>query len=467
MSTPRFDDRWRAEAHRLVDMIFDHVGTVADGPVVRWAPPAEMDADPAWQIDIGGAEPSRLTELARTLAQGSIQLHHPRYVGHQVCPPFAPAILADLAIATLNQSTAVWEMSPAATTVEKKVIRWLCELAGFPDEAGGTTVSGGSAANLTALMAARARWLRNAENTGRTPVVICSAAAHYSIARAVAILGSGIRIVETPSDAEGRIDVGELALALDSMEGSDESPMAIVATAGSTAMGVFDAIARIADLRDRFRTWLHVDGAHGASVLLAPSLSALVDGIGRADSLSWDPHKMMWMPLSTSVLLVRDRSWLREAFQSDATYLFHRDRGEVDLGAMTIQCSRRADAVRLWLTLNTIGTDPFREGLEIVAATTRKFHSMLDEAEDFEPLHAPDFNILCFRWRPAGVLDADLDAAQERARRNLVESGDAWVSMATIRGMRALRVTIINPATGADDLEAILEAIRRAGARRE
>lgn len=92
---------------------------------------------------------------------------------------------------------------------------------------------------------------------------------------------------------------------------------------------------------------------------------------------------------------------------------------------------------------------------------------MLSEAADFEPLHAPDFNILCFRWRPAGVMDADLDAAQERARRNLVESGDAWVSMATLRGMRALRVTIINPATGADDLAAILDAIRRAGARRE
>ncbi|MFN2443404.1 MAG: hypothetical protein ABR517_12035, partial [Thermoanaerobaculia bacterium] len=104
MSTPRFDDGWRAEAHRLVDMLFDHVGAVGEGPVVRWSSPAEMDADPRWAIDPERADPSRLTLLAKSLAEGSIQLHHPRYAGHQVCPPFAPAVLADLAIATLNQS---------------------------------------------------------------------------------------------------------------------------------------------------------------------------------------------------------------------------------------------------------------------------------------------------------------------------------------------------------------------------
>ncbi|MCA1732658.1 MAG: PLP-dependent decarboxylase [Acidobacteria bacterium] len=347
MSIPQWDEEWRASAHRLVDLLFDHVEGVAERPVVAWTAPGELAANPAFGI--GEAAPANLEPLVQALADASIQLHHPRYAGHQVCPPFAVGVMAEMVIATLNNSTAVWEMSPAATIIETNVIRWLCERVGYPAVAGGTTVSGGSAANLTALLAARHRWTADGANVGKTPVVICSEMAHYSIARAAAILGSGIRVVEVPVDEQFRMVTGELDHLLGAMEGSEESPMAIVATAGSTATGSFDALGPIADLRDRHRTWLHVDAAHGASALLSERLRRLVHGLARADSLSWDPHKMMWMPLSTSALLVREESWLREAFLSDAPYLFHRDRKGLDLGAMTIQCSRRADAVKLWL----------------------------------------------------------------------------------------------------------------------
>jgi L-2,4-diaminobutyrate decarboxylase len=352
-------------------------------------------------------------------------------------------------------------MSPASTVIEKNVIRWLCDRIGYPANAGGTTVSGGSAANLTALLAARHRWRADGENVGKTPVVICSETAHYSIARAAAILGSGIRVVEVPVDETYRMIVGELDQLLAAMEGTEESPMAIVATAGSTATGSFDALASIADLRDRHRTWLHVDAAHGASAVLSRRFRRLVDGLARADSLSWDPHKMMWMPLSTSVVLVREESWLREAFESDASYLFHRDRAGLDLGAMTIQCSRRADAVKLWLVLNTIGVDAIAEAMERVADRTAELREMIAAAPDFEAMHDPQFNIFCFRYRPEGMADGEaLDALNETLRQRLLESGDAWITTTKLRGRRSLRVTLINPATSRADLEAIVAKLR-------
>lgn len=461
MPIPQWDEAWRDAAHRLVDLLFDHVQGVAARPVVAWASPQELAAREALAVRTDGASPVNFEPLVRALADASIQIHHPRYAGHQVCPPFAAGALAELAIATLNNSTAVWEMSPAATIVEKNVIRWLCERAGYPSGAGGTTVSGGSAANLTALLAARHRWRSDGANVGRTPVVICSETAHYSISRAVAILGSGIRLVEVPVDDQFRMLASELGLLLGAMEGTDESPMAIVATAGSTATGSFDALAPIADLRDRHRTWLHVDAAHGASALLSPRLRGLVDGLARADSLSWDPHKMMWMPLSTSAVLVREESWLREAFLSDAPYLFHRDREGLDLGAMTIQCSRRADAVKLWLALNTVGAGAIAETMERVADLTAEFHAMIEAAADFEAMHVPQFNIACFRYREPGMKDeAELDSLNEKLRQGLLESGEGWITTTKLRGRRCLRVTLINPATSRGDLEAILGKLR-------
>ncbi|HEY0591440.1 MAG TPA: pyridoxal-dependent decarboxylase [Thermoanaerobaculia bacterium] len=461
MSIPQWDEAWRGAAHRLVDLLFDHVNGVAATPVVDWASPGELAARDPFAVNDRGSSPDRMIPLAEALAEASIHLHHPRYAGHQVCPPFAAGVLAEMAIATLNNSTAVWEMSPAATVIEKNVVRWLCDRIGYPATAGGTTVSGGSAANLTALLAARHRWRADGENVGKTPVVVCAETAHYSIARAAAILGSGIRVVEVPVDETFRMIVGELETLLDAMEGSDESPMAIVATAGSTATGSFDRLAPIADLRDRYRTWLHVDAAHGASAVLSRGLRRLVDGLARADSLSWDPHKMMWMPLSTSAVLVREESWLREAFQSDAPYLFHRDRQGLDLGAMTIQCSRRADAVKLWLALNTIGADAIAETMERVAERTAELHAMIAAAPDFEPMHDPQFNIFCFRYRPAGSADGEaLDALNETLRQRLLESGEGWITTTKLRGRRSLRVTVINPATSRDDLEAIVGKLR-------
>lgn len=446
MSIPSYDADSRQFAHRLVDLIFDHIQAVEQRPVVDWKPSAELRD--LVRLDGPAEDPEVL--VGRVLAE-SIQLHHPAYMGHQVCPPFPAAALADLLISAMNQSTAVWEMSPIGTVVEKEVVRWLADRAGYPASSEGTLVSGGSAANLTGLLAARARW--NADGGGKRPIVICSADAHYSIARAAAIVGLPAEaVLKVKTDAEHRLDVEALDELLAAIEADGErSVMAVVATAGSTATGAFDQLEDIAGLRDRYRTWLHVDAAHGASVLLSERLAHLAHGLRHADSFSWDPHKMMWMPLSLGAILVRNGDWLRRAFEADAPYLFHAERAGENLGEVTIQCSKRADAIKLWLSLRMYGVAPFAEALEKVADLTRYCHELVEQSDDFEAMHVPHFNIFCFRHRTG-----DNGAIRER----LMRSGQAWITSTLLRGERVLRITVINPRTERSHIAAMLDAAR-------
>jgi L-2,4-diaminobutyrate decarboxylase len=446
MSIPAFDDDARRFAHQLVDLVFDHVQTIESRPVVDWKPSAELRE--LVRLD---AEPEPPETLVRRVLEQSIQIHHPSYIGHQVCPPFPAAAVADLLISTVNQSTAVWEMSPIGTVIEKEVVRWLADRAGYPAGSEGTFVSGGSAANLTGLLAARARWRSEAD--GKRPVVLCSADAHYSIARAAAILGLPPEAtIKVKTDAEHRLDVDALDEVLAAIEADDErSVLAIVATAGSTATGAFDQLEDIAGLRDRYRTWLHVDAAHGASVLLSERLAHLAHGLRHADSFSWDPHKMMWMPLSAGVVQVRHGEWLRRAFEADAPYLFHAERAGENLGEMTIQCSKRADAIKLWLSLRMYGVGAFAEALEKVAEVTREAYELVEGSDDFEAMHVPHFNILCFRHK-----SGDNGAIRER----LIRSGEAWITSTVLRGERVLRITVINPRTERSHIAAMLDAVR-------
>jgi L-2,4-diaminobutyrate decarboxylase len=456
---PTFDAEARAVAHSVVDLLFDHVSRVGQRPVLDWQTPEALRELARISGPVSGDPLQSISQLL----DYSLQLHHPSYMGHQVCPPFPLGAIGDFVISTLNQSTAVWEMSPFATMIEKEVVGWLSANIGFQSGAAGTMVSGGSAANLTGLLAARARWRGDSRPPGVRPVILCSADAHYSIARAAEIMGMGPDdVVKVETDERHRMDITALDGILEALEDTDRSVMAIVATAGSTATGAFDRLGDIAGLRDRYRTWLHVDAAHGASVVLSPSLRRLVAGIEHADSVAWDPHKMLWMPLSLGAILVRNGEWLRRAFSADAPYLFDAERSSLNLGEMTIQCSKRADAVKLWLMLRCAGEEPFRAALERVTSVTRELCDLVMDSPDFEAMHEPELNIFCFRH--VGVEkrgDGELDLLNGRLRQALLESGEAWITSTLLKGTRVLRVTIMNPATGKADLEALLDSLRR------
>jgi L-2,4-diaminobutyrate decarboxylase len=347
----------------------------------------------------------------------------------------------------------------------------MCELAGFGPEAGGTFTSGGTEATFAGLLAARQAAIPDVWTRGvgaNPPVVVCGEHAHYGVARAIGELGLGTeRAVVIPSDSF-RMDVRALERELECLRREGRAVMAVVATAGTTATGSFDDLDTIGRLCERDGIWLHVDGAHGASALLSPAHRHRLEGIHRARSIAWDPHKMMLMPLTASVLLVRDESDLDAAFSQRAPYLFHAKDGERrwDQGLRSFTCSRRIDAFKVWVALQRHGANGFAALYDHLCANARAMHAAIVARPDFVPVNEPESNILCFRYGGDGTLDdARLDAINLRTREEYNRSGTGWITTTMLGGRRVLRVTLMNPRTTLADLEQTLDDLAAIGRR--
>jgi len=406
-----------------------------------------------------------LERLRRDVVPDSNHLCHPRAMGHQVSAPLPAAVWTESLVAALNQSAAVWEMSPVGTVLEARVVRWMCDLAGFGPAAGGTFTSGGTEATFAALLAARAAALPEAWKRGlggTAPVVLHGEHAHYAVARAVGQLGLGTdNAVAVPSRGF-RMDVAALEAELSRQQDRGRKVMAVVATAGSTATGSFDDLEAIGRLCEERGAWLHVDGAHGASALLSPAHRARLRGIERARSIAWDPHKMMLMPLSASAVLVRDERELEAGFSQRAPYLFHGRPGARgwDQGVRSFQCSRRLDAVKVWVALQRYGAEGLGAIYERLCGTARALCDAVGSRTDFEALHEPESNILCFRYRGDGSLDPErLDRLNLRLREEYNRSGAGWITTTLLGGRRVLRVAVMNPRTGPSDVTETLQRL--------
>src|SRR4051812_33390910 len=300
-----------------------------------------------------------IDRIRRDVIPDSNWLYHPRAMGHQVAPPLPAAIWSESVIAALNQSTAVFEMSPVGTTLERRVVRWMADLAGFGPDAAGTLTTGGTEATFTALLAARAAVLPDSwENgvSGNAPILVCGEHAHYAATRPAGELGLGVRNVVTVPSIGLRMSPAALRETLVAARRDGRAVLAVVATSGSTPTGAFDDLSALADVCDEFGVWLHVDGAHGASALLSAKHRHRLAGIERARSIAWDPHKMMLLPLQAGVLLVREAADLDRAYSQKAPYLFHQ-RDEPDQGTRSFLCSHRADAIKLWIAIQRYGVD--------------------------------------------------------------------------------------------------------------
>ena len=400
-------------------------------------------------------------------------LWHPRYVGHQIAGPLPAAVWTEPVTAALNQSVAVFEMSPVGTVLEHQVISWLCALVGFPSESGGTLTSGGTEATFTGLLAARAAALPDAWTNGvgaDPPVLLCGEHAHYAVTRAGAQLGIGMRSVLAVRSRDYKLDPEALADRIAEFARDGRRVMAVVATAGSTATGSFDDLDAIASVCDEHGIWLHVDAAHGGSALLSNTHRERLRGIERVRSLAWDPHKMMLLPSQAGTLLVRDARELESAFSQRAPYLFadaHAERSW-DQGPRSFMCSRRADALKLWVALQRYGADALGELYDYFCALARFMFEEIAERAGFVALHEPEGNILCFRYLGSGGLSDDaLDALNRELRERYNQSGEGWITATNLDGRRVLRVTLMNPRTTTGDIRDILDGLARIGAKLE
>ncbi len=398
------------------------------------------------------------------------RLIHRRYVGHQVAPPLPEAGAADLVASVMNNGMAVWEMSPGATVIEHRVLAWFAGLVGWDAGYGGTFVSGGAVGNLTGLAAARARAFPDAWEEGmdgRRGCVVAAASAHYCVERAAGLLGLGRRGVVSvdAGDAEGRLDPERAAAALDRARDEGRTVVALVATAGSTPTAAVDDLEALADVCAERGVWFHVDAAHAGAFLLSERLRPMLAGLERADSFALDLHKMMFQPISTALVLVRERARLAAAFDQSAPYIFH-ERAEGpswDQGPLALQCSRRADALRVWLSLQLRGADGIAALQERTVATARAAAQAIAARPEFEVPHEPQTNILCFRHVPARFAgDARaLDEHNAVLRERLNASGTGFLTGTVLDGRRVLRMTFMHAGTGVEHVEEILDALER------
>jgi L-2,4-diaminobutyrate decarboxylase len=472
----------RAAGHRLIDLLADHFTRVqaSTGAVLPWCDPAEnvRQAAVALEQAIGStagreALAERFARLVATMLSRGHNLHDPRYIGHQVAAAVPLAGLFDAIGSITNQGMAIYEMGPWGTAAEWAMTEALGTQLGWRSgEFSGLVTHGGSLANLTALLTARNValgdcWEQGLLRSGPPPVMVVNADAHYSVARSAGILGLGTdQVIRAALDSRRRMDPQRLDDMLRDLRARNHPLVAVVACACSTPVGAFDPLDDMADVCARHGVWLHVDAAHGGAAALSPRYRHLVAGLGRAASLVWDAHKMLFVPALCAFVLYRDRAHRFQAFHQDAPYLFDPAApglAEYDGGLRTIECTKRAAAFGLWGAWSLFGPQLFADLVEVTFGMGQVFYEKLAAADDFIPLHEPQCNIVVFRYRPEALRHAPpevLGPFQFELRRRLIESGRFYIVSTKIEGVGALRVTIINPLTTPAHLEQLMDALR-------
>lgn len=430
--------------------------TVNDRPLRR--PSADQLAA---QIVQRGRETPDLVSLVRAISEASLALSHPRYGAQQVAAPIPAAALVESVVAAMNQSLAVWEMSPIATAIDRDLMTRFKKLFGYPRAAEGSLVPGGAFANLTALLAARDALVPYASKNGQARIaIIVGAQAHYSIARAAAILGLGRDAVfKVPLDAEFCTDVEQVTHSCAAARKSGFRKFILVGSSGSTPTGSFDNLVALAEIARKHRAWFHVDAAHGAGLAFSRRFHGRLKGLNRVDSMIFDPHKMMFMPLAAGGVLVRDGAHLLGPLQEQAPYLFGSKRRWPDLGQLTIACSQRFDALKTWLVWRVYGGELWDHLTTHVCDVAQAAFQYCSESEILEPVHQPHSNIFCFQLRHKD--DRDSDRHCSAIKEQLNESGFAYISSTVLDGRRVLRIVVMNPRMTADDICDVLRRVEK------
>jgi len=443
---------------RLIDMVNTYLkGNTEPGSVVthHLAPEKLLS-----KIDLTLPEEGcSLDDLYKDLEQYltfSVRTGHRQFF-NQLWSGFAlPGFLGEVIAALANTSMYTYEVAPVATLMEKELIKKMGGICGFENPEG-LFVTGGSNGNLQAMMIARNRTNPEIKNAGLRNAVnliaFVSEEAHYSFEKSANILGIGSQnVLKIKTDTAGRMVPEELDKAVEESLGQGKRPFFVGATAGTTVKGAFDPIDKVARIARQHDLWFHVDGALGGSVILSPRHRALVEGLDKADSFTWNAHKLMGLPLICSILLVREKGCLLNTNSVTGTdYIFHDEAfGSHDLGPMSLQCGRRVDALKLWLSWKFFGDKRFAERID-------HFFELAEYAEDIVQmtpsleLMAPRSSVnICFRYLPGN--SEDINTFNLRLREELAGSGKSFVNYARLGRDVAIRLVIANHELTREDI---------------
>ncbi|HEU4507526.1 MAG TPA: pyridoxal-dependent decarboxylase [Pyrinomonadaceae bacterium] len=458
-------------------LVFEYLTTIAERPVRAENHAGKTIAAINTELSAEGLPLDQLIADCRTIFDLSRHNGHPRFFGYVASPSTPIGAYADLIASALNANITCWRSGPAGTEVERMVVRWLGALIGYDAQAHGLLTSGGSMANMIALLVASRR-KSGAEvsrhglwNSGPPLTLYASEEVHMSIAKAADILGFGrdhVRVIACDHRQRIRIDLLRQRIEADLREGL--RPFCVVGSAGTVNTGAVDPLIEIARISDQFDLWFHVDGAYGAPGVLDERKKQLFAGLERADSVSLDPHKWLYVPVDAGCLLFRDEATARAAFNTeDADYI--KTHGYTDDEAFAfwdygIELSRRFRALKVWLTLQFYGTRRIAEAIAGDISLAAYLGELVSNSEDFELLAPVELSICCFRYVPPGakLIDAELDRLNERIMELVQKGGRAYLSNATVNGRFALRACITNFRTTKADIDETIAVIREMGA---
>ena len=388
--------------------------------------------------------------------------NHPRFFGFVPGPASCVSWLGDIMTSAYNVHAGGSMLAPTVNCIEQQVIRWLADLAGFGPKAGGIFVSGGSMANITALTAARDRKLTEVNLHLGTAYV--SDQTHSSVAKGLRVIGiTSQRLRTIPTDENFRMKTDELRKAVEQDLKNGYIPFAVIGTAGTTNTGAIDPLPEIGEICREFNMWFHVDGAIGGSLLLSPKYKELLRGVEQADSLSWDGHKWLFQTYGCAAILVKNVGDLYRSFHVSPEYLKDVDasNGYLNMFDIGIELTRPARGLKLWLTLQVLGTELLGSAVEQGFKQAVWAEETVSARENWEILSPAQLAMLNFRYAPRDLSEEQIAALNETVSRRLNETGYAAMFTTVLRGKTCLRLCAIHPETTQEDIVTTVDYLDR------
>lgn len=417
----------------------------------------------------------KLGEIIDLYLKTGIQVHSTGYMGRQFSSVIPLAGVFDLVNSIVNQPSSFYEAAQLPNVVEKIMADEFNQFIGWQaDEFAMITTSGGSLANLTAILAARNDKFPQFWSEGvlgvtaqARPAIAVGDDVHYSISRAAGILGIGEgQIIRLPLNAEKQICIEQVRPTLEAAAKRGLQVFCLVASAGTTSTGAFDSIDELADIAAEQNFWLHIDGAHGGGFLVSDKLRYKLKGIERVDSFALDAHKMLFVPAMCTLLFYKDKAKSYGAFQQKASYVFEKQPDiytEYDSAEQNFECTKRPLIMNLWVLWTLYGRQVFADKLEYLCQLTTHAYDLLKNTSDFQVLHKPQANILCFRYLPDNIDDNHFADFQVTIRNRIREAGKFFISKVDIDGAGALRVVFMNHEITTQHFQLLLNEIRQIG----
>lgn len=464
LKTAYSSGNFRKRGHELIDQLADHLEASLNeksAKVIRWNLPE--DEYTYWKEFLANGDAA---QLFPEIVKHTTHVHNPKYIGHQVCPPAPLASLSGLISALLNNGMAVYEMGMAPSAIERVITEFICSKIGYNDNSRGFLTSGGTLANLTALLSARkAKVEDDVWNKGSNDdlgIMVCEEA-HYCVDRAAKIMGLGEKgIIKIPATPGFSMDTSQLEPYYRKARAEGITVFAIVGSAPSTATGIYDDLETIANFSKKHDLWFHVDGAHGGASIFSPKYKHTVKGIAQADSVVIDGHKMMMMPTITTALLYKDGNHSHATFSQKADYLLNKSRDEdwYNLAKRTFECTKTMMSIQWYTLLKTYGEGIFDEYLTTLYDLGHQMAEMIEIDSQFKLAVKPMSNIVCFRYFDNSLNNSELNQLNKHIRQQILEEGEFYIVQTKLNGIHYLRITIMNPFTTIAHLKQLLKKVK-------